>query len=124
MKATMLATIAHVEIPADDVERARNFYYELFGWKIEKLPDSDYWLFSMERTKPMGGGMMKRMHPKQPIVNYFEIPSVDEYAKKVESLGGKITVEKTAVPGMGYFCVCTDTENNVFGLWEENSDAK
>ncbi len=125
MKATMQATIAHMEIPVDDIARARKFYSELFGWRFEEFGESGYWLFSMERgTKPMGGGMMKRMRPGQPIVNYFEIPSLDEYSDKVKSLGGKIVVEKTAGPGMGFFCVCTDTEGNSFGLWEENKSAK
>ena len=32
-------TIVHFEIPADDVERARNFYSTLFGWKIEKIEE-------------------------------------------------------------------------------------
>ncbi|MFL6321712.1 MAG: VOC family protein, partial [Nitrososphaeraceae archaeon] len=26
------------EIPADDVERAKKFYSDLFGWKMEKWP--------------------------------------------------------------------------------------
>ena len=43
---------------------------------------------------------------------------------KVEKLGGKIRMPKTAVAGMGCFAVCPDTENNAFGLWETNSKAK
>jgi uncharacterized protein len=27
------------------------------------------------------------------------------------------------VPGMGYFAICLDTENNAFGLWEEDAKA-
>ncbi len=124
MKATMQATIAHLEIPADDIVRARNFYSELFGWDFEEAAGGDYWLFSMERTKPMGGGMMKRRQPGQLMLNYFEIPSVDQYTEKVKALGGKIITGKTAVPGMGYYCVCVDTEDNAFGLWEENREAR
>jgi hypothetical protein len=30
---------------------------------------------------------------------------------------------KTAVPGMGYFVVCLDTENNVFAIWETDDTA-
>ena len=49
---------------------------------------------------------------------------VDEAAKKVEKLGGKICKPKTAVPQMGYFAICTDTENNTFALWEMSATAK
>jgi len=34
-----MPTIVHFEIPADDVERSKKFYRDLFGWKIEKFPD-------------------------------------------------------------------------------------
>jgi hypothetical protein len=68
--------------------------------------------------------MMKRMHPDQQIMEYIGVPSVDEYAAKVEKLGGKIIVSKKAVPGMGYFVICMDTEKNAFGIWETNPTAK
>ncbi len=42
----------------------------------------------------------------------------------MEALGGKTIVPKMAVPGMGYLAVCLDTENNTFGLWEDNPEAK
>jgi hypothetical protein len=29
-----------------------------------------------------------------------------------------------AVPGMGYFVLCIDTENNPFAIWETNENAK
>ncbi len=32
------ASITWFEIPADDVERAKRFYGDLFGWKIERFP--------------------------------------------------------------------------------------
>jgi hypothetical protein len=41
-----MATIVHFEIPTDDVERAKKFYGDLFGWKIEKIPGQmEYWMF-------------------------------------------------------------------------------
>jgi predicted enzyme related to lactoylglutathione lyase len=43
---------------------------------------------------------------------------------KVEKLGGRVSVRKTAVPQMGYYAICQDTENNTFALWESESDAK
>jgi len=32
-------TIVHSEMPADDVEKLRNFYSGLFVWKTEKMPN-------------------------------------------------------------------------------------
>lgn len=61
---------------------------------------------------------MKRTQPDQQILVQIGVPSVDEYSAKVETLGGKIIVPKKAIPGMGYFAICIDTENNVFGIVE------
>ncbi len=127
-----MPTIVHFEIPADDVERSKKFYSDLFGWKIEKWPgsasaDMKYWLITTtdeKGNKALSGGMMKRQMPQQQITNYIDVKSVDEYSSKVQQLGGKVVVPKIAVPGMGYLAVCLDTENNSFGIWESNESAK
>jgi len=131
-----MPTIVHFEIPSDDIEISRNFYNELFGWNIEKWTGSmpataegmEYWLLSTvddKGNKALGGGMMKRQSPQQQgITNYFDVKSVQEYSAKVEQLGGKVISPKMPVPGMGYFAMCADTENNTFGIFEPDKTAK
>ena len=125
-----MATVVHFEIPADDVARARKFYGELFGWKIEKFTGDtpmEYWMINTGREEgQMGvdGGMLKREMPQQHTIMYIDVPSVDEATAKVKSLGGQLVVPKMAIPGMGYFAVCLDPENNGFGLWENNPQAQ
>lgn len=119
-----MATIVHFEIPADDIERAKKFYTELFGWEIKEDPEIEYYLITTSGEKAVDGGMMKREHPQQQITNYIDVCCVDEYSTKVEKLGGKVVAPKMAVPGMGYFAICLDTENNAFGIWESNKEAK
>ncbi|MFL6349255.1 MAG: VOC family protein, partial [Nitrososphaeraceae archaeon] len=82
------------EIPADDVERAKKFYSDLFGWKMEKWPGADgkdssssnmeYWIVSTTDDKgnkaSIGGGMMKRQDSHQQITNFIDVSSVDEYS--------------------------------------------
>jgi len=67
---------------------------------------------------------MTRKYTQQPITNYVAVPSVDKYAVKIEKLGGTICKPKTAIPQMGYFAVCQDTEGNEFALWEKNDRAR
>ena len=140
-----MPTIVHFEIPADDVNRAKKFYSDLFGWKIEKISGStdnnngrltsaatgepiEYWIITTTDDKgnkaAVGGGMMKRQMQEHHITNYINVNSVDEYTSKVEDLGGKVFAPKHTVPGMGYFALCSDTENNVFAIWETNESAK
>ena len=68
--------------------------------------------------------MDKRQSPEQQITNYIGVDSVDRYMARVEELGGKIVMTKQTVPGYGYLAVCMDTENNTFGLWEDDKSAR
>ena len=118
--------IVHFELPADNVERAKEFYEKMFGWKIEKVPDMDYWMISTvevgEDRKPVepgaiNGGMFKREAGDVPVV-IADVPSVDEYLEKAVSLGAKIHIEKRSVGEFGWYAQIEDTEGNVMGIWE------
>ena len=120
------ASIVWFEIPADNTERAQKFYGDLFGWKIERFPGpQEYWHIDTGGADDTpDGALMARKQPQQPITNYVSVNSVSEFSKKIEKLGGKICMTKTAVPQMGYFAICQDTENNTFALWERSENAK
>ena len=117
-----MSAIVHFEIPFNEVERAKKFYIDLFGWIVEKTPGMDYW--TIRTQEGAHGGMWKRQQPDQKIVDYFGVSSVSDSSAKVVKLGGKILMPKMAVPKMGYFAVCMDTEGNIFGLWEADSQAE
>jgi predicted enzyme related to lactoylglutathione lyase len=71
------------------------------------------------------GGVIKRQNAEhRGIASYISVASVSEWAAKVQKLGGQVCVPKTAVPGMGHFAMCQDTEGNMFGLWETDPNAK
>ena len=126
-KTSTIPRIVWFEIPADDPDRAKKFYAQLFGWKIEKFPAAvqEYWHIDTGGSDDVpDGGLMKRQSPEQRITNYIAVDSVDEAAAKVQKLGGTICLRKTAVPQMGYFVLCLDTEQNQFALWEKNENAK
>ena len=130
-KKSAAASIIWFEIPADNLARAKKFYGALFGWKIAPFPgmtspeaQSYLHIDTGGPDASPDGGMMKRMHPQQPITNYVSVPSVTRFMARVKKLGGRICVSRTAVPQMGYFAVCQDTEGNTFALWERNGKAK
>lgn len=111
-----MPSIAHFEIPVDDLERAKHFYTELFGWTF--VPQGEYTLIDVGGDGPMGG-MMKRVMPEQTITDYMLVDSVDDAAAKAVSLGGHIVVPKMEIPDVGWFALVGDTEGNVFGVFEE-----
>jgi predicted enzyme related to lactoylglutathione lyase len=125
-------TIVHFEIPANNPERLSEFYKNLFGWKIEKVPMGEmgnYWMIetragtsqNMEKaqnTAGTNGGMLKKTDANQRPVNYVLVESVDDFSKKIQDLGGKIIVPKTPIPNMGAFAVGLDPEGNQIGIFE------
>jgi uncharacterized protein len=97
-----MPTIVHFDIPADDPERAKKFYSDLFGWKIEKWSESgagdmEYWMVTTtyeKGNKGIDGGIMKRQNPQHQVTNSIDVKSVDEYSSKVQQLGGKVVILK------------------------------
>ncbi len=88
-------------------------------------PVGDYWIIHTkdEMESPgANGAMLKKMHPDHKPVNYVFVESVDEYSKKIQSLGGKIIVPKTPIPNMGAFAVGLDPEGNTIGIFESIGD--
>ena len=124
--------IVHFEIPADNVERAQKFYSELFGWKIKKFTGSSPHGILVDhgrRRKRRDGrpGRRDDAAADAPATDHHCIltchRSMNTWIRS-RGLGGKVVVPKTAIPGMGYFAVCLDPENNGFGLWEDNPQAQ
>lgn len=132
----MKNSMVHFEIPADDVDRAKEFYTKTFGWKIEKhdMPEGSstngepyYGVQTVDvgedrmPKEPGGinGGLMKRMSPDQPFMNYISVDSIEEALEAVKANGGTVAMEKTEIaPGMGWIGAFMDTENNLMGVHE------
>ena len=123
-----MPTIVHFDVASDDLERAKRFYEALFNWEMESAPGmTDYYLIEttdLEGKRGVGGGLGKRGEPNQRITSYIGVDSVDDYSSKVKKLGGKVIQSKMTVPGWGYLAICMDTEHNMFGLWQDDKDAK
>lgn len=119
----MMASFVHFDLPAEDLPRARKFYEGLFGWKFSGVPGMDYFFIETGEGS-LRGGMGKRGSPEQRITNYVGVASVDEHMRKVLDAGGRVLTPKMTVPGFGYLAICSDTEGNTFGLWQEDSSAR
>ncbi|MBA3553694.1 MAG: VOC family protein [Gemmatimonadales bacterium] len=127
-------TVVHFEIPADQPERAAKFYRELFGWNINRWENPggmEYWMVETVPTNEQGmpvrpgvnGGLMPRMFPDQVPTNYIAVADLDEAVAKAERLGAKVLMGRQPVPGMGWFAQLSDTEGNVFAMWQTDMAA-
>ncbi len=133
--------IIHFEIQAGDPKRAVKFYKDVFGWEINEwvIPgveikdENRYCLVTTgPETEPgINGGLMFRQGPApiegQPVNAYvcaIGVANLDEYVDKVLKAGGSIALPKMAVKGIGWLAYCKDTENNIFGMMQEDKNAQ
>jgi uncharacterized protein len=118
----MAGHIVHLEIPADDTSRSREFWGSLFGWQFESFPGpSEY---HMTRISESQGGAITNMEPsKRGTRPYFDVDDINAGAARVRELGGEAS-DAMPVPNMGWFATCTDPHGNEFGIWQTDPSAQ
>lgn len=118
--------VIHFEIPTDHPEKSMDFFKNIFGWEFQRFGDEEYWMVKTgnEDKRGIDGAIMKKRDPNQPVVNSIDVKSIDKTNKDIENAGGKIVVPKSPVPGMGWFSMFTDIDENIHGLWETDENAK
>jgi predicted enzyme related to lactoylglutathione lyase len=52
----------------------------------------------------------------------FYVDDINAGAARVKELGGEAN-DPSPVPSMGWFAICSDTEGNEFGLWQNDAAA-
>ena len=122
--------VGYFEIQSSDTTREINFYQSVFGWQFfkEELVPIEYYRIE---TNGINGGLLKRPAETPPTecgTNAFtcsvEVENFDNTAALILENGGQIAMPKFAVPNrcwQGYFI---DPDNNVFGIFEVDADAK
>jgi uncharacterized protein len=125
--------VVHFELPADNVERARNFYKKTFQWEIQPMPEMNY---TMVQTTAVGsdqmpkepgainGGIAARGSPspvKAPVIT-IAVEDIDQTLKQVAKNGGKAVQTKQSIGPMGFTAYFQDPEGNVVGLWQAASE--
>lgn len=107
-----LGEVCWMELMVDDPTPLLPFYSELFGWQFsEPMPMNGGEYISFEVNGEAVGGLFKRppQCPPNPMwINYFAVPTVDDWAEKAKALGGTIAVPKTEIPDTGFFACLVD----------------
>ena len=129
--------VVHFEIQAENMERAKKFYKDVFGWSFMEWGGSPtpYWMVmtAPKDSKDLGinGGLLPRPCPPpkpEQGTNAFtctvEVQNFDETAKKILAAGGKVAMPKFAIPKMAWQGYFLDTEGNTFGVHQADPNAR
>ena len=118
----MPGEVVHVEIPAQDVDRAQRFYSGVFGWQFGEsvMPDMEYRMARIDESA--GAAIMSSDEQPGYANHYHAVDDIEASIAKVKELGGE-AADKMPVPGMGWFAAGKDSEGNALHLWQTDSSA-
>jgi uncharacterized protein len=113
----MTGELTFVEIGVVDTARARAFYSELFGWRLEPGPSGNGYRIS---TPTIPGGMHGDDEEAGPLV-YFDVADLEGAMARVRELGGQAEALQSRADGprevfFGRFALCHDAQGSPFGL--------
>ena len=101
----MQGQIVHIEIPADDTEKGREFWGSLFGWQFEAYPEPNE--YHMTRISDDQGAASVNSMEAGKRGTLADVEDINAGAARVKELGGEAD-EAMPVPGMGWFLTCKD----------------
>jgi uncharacterized protein len=116
--------VVYFELPAKDMERAKAFYEEVFGWKIDRTYEPYYQLKTAESTEGgalsdipgvINGAIQKKTEAIGSLRIVIKVEDIDKTLEKAISKGAKIFIPKKKLPSM-YYSVIYDTEGNEINI--------
>jgi predicted enzyme related to lactoylglutathione lyase len=122
--------IGYFEIQSSDPSRDIVFYKNVFGWKFIRENNVPIEYYRIE-TSSINGGLLKRpakLPPAESGTNAFvcsiQVDNFDTTQESILKNGGQIALPKFAIAGrcwQGYF---VDRDNNTFGLFQVDENAR
>lgn len=116
----MANKIVNFHLPAKDVERAAQFYKDVFGWAFAPFPDSPvpYWTHepSVSENGPGIAAAITRQDEtiKAPVPT-IDVDNIDQTLVDIVMKGGR-QARVQNIPGLGRFAYAMDSEDNVIAL--------
>ena len=109
-----VGALCWTELMTTDTAKAQPFYTQLFGWTAEDKPMGPMTYTILKRGGAQAGGMMQITKEMGPIPShwmvYFSVADCDATVAKAGTLGGKVTVPATDIPGVGRFAILQDPQ--------------
>ena len=118
MVASMSSTIALVEFPADDVERARGFWQGVLELSLEDRTATEGrgWQTHTGRGTELGLHARGTGPGDRVSLPYFDVSDMQRVLEQVTALGGSIVH-----PGE-QIAICRDSEGSPFGLMQRATE--
>ena len=115
-------TVTWFEIGAPDVDAAKAFYGQLFGWSF--APDGAYTLITAQGAAGPSGGIFNTGGNIPPYAVFVvQVADVAATAARTEELGGKIVVAPMALEDGMVVAYLTDPNGSMFALFSPKPES-
>lgn len=109
--------IVHIELSANTLEEASEFYSKVFGWQMQSFPEMNYVTWSSGEGAPGGGfNVVQEQVPAGSTVIYIHTDDVDATMADIEAAGGKRLTPNMDIPGVGTMAWFNDPTGNMMSL--------
>ncbi len=113
------------DLMTKDAKTAQQFYGSLFDWQIDAVPMGEHTYHMITcGPGPIGGIVEEPNIPAAHWMPYVAVENVDEAAKKVTELGGKVCVPPTDIPATGRFSVIEDPQGAYLSIYTGNPESQ
>ncbi|MFE0515974.1 VOC family protein [Streptomyces sp. NPDC058964] len=108
------------ELGTNDLEGAKRFYTELFGWRPETDPRQEAGGYTVAHLGDAAVAALTRLYQFQPVAwnVSFAVADADATARTVEEAGGTVILGPLDVFDAGRFAVALDPTGAAFQLWQ------
>lgn len=113
--------LSHFAIHIDDMERAKNFYDQVFDWGFNAYGPDDFVQIKSNKSEEgeLIGALQSRKYSAVPdkIIGMecsIAVEDIDDIVDKVVNNGGQVLLAKTQIPTVGLVAKFLDTEGNLF----------
>jgi len=103
------------ELGVKDVDRAKGYFNELFGWTYKDVPMGPAFVYSIivAGAKQIGG--LYKPSPDMPALpttwfSYLSVTDVDKTVKDIKAAGGQVLGEPMDIPDVGRFVMAKDPQ--------------
>jgi predicted enzyme related to lactoylglutathione lyase len=113
------------DLMTTDVERAAEFYCEVFGWEVAPVEDAPDERLLIRNGERLNGGMAKLPEGMDEVpphwLPYFAVDDVDAAVETVKGGEGTLIAGPLDVPN-GRFAVCADPQGATFAVFAGEFD--
>ncbi|MGW2517259.1 VOC family protein [Streptomyces sp. NPDC001617] len=109
------------ELGTDDLEGAKGFYAELFGWRAETDPRQEAGGYAVAHLGDAAVAALTPLYQETQPVAWnvsFAVADADAAAREVTAAGGTVLLGPMDVFDVGRFAVAVDPTGAVFQIWQ------